>query len=313
MRLPLNYYDTPFIYVKTYIQNTVWSAGHPVVPLVVQNDLVQSQGDAEFHLRRYKIVCANSGGVDQYQLLNAASQQLFSLPTGIPTASVNRAGVTDTPLVPASIYPIGSGIPHQFAVYDMLSIGSLETTFANVDGVHEDITNQLQFAYQGVKRWYTPPNYTADYKYYLKEYSYVYTFNLNWYYLNTPYDGTFRVAGPRTFYIPIQSYDFELMSIRSSIGPAADISGQVTGGYNAILYDANGNALSNGFVNMPYVLSSQGSLSGTGVLANNFPSPPLVYPRNSAIRIDVQSLASTILGGRGDTTIIFKGARRIPC
>lgn len=313
MNLPTQYFDTPYFYAKNYINNLVWAAGHPPVPLNV-NDVVQSDGDTEFHMRRYQMN-TGSGGVVQYQLYNAAQQQFTSLPQGFSVnvpgpANISRNPIIDTPMVPPYIYPRGCGIPHAFFVQDMLSLG-LAMAFPDVDGVHTDLVHILPIVYQGVKRWWGKPDYSSDYKYYYKPWTYVFTFDLNWLYLNPPFNGSFNVAPPHTFYIEIPNFDFELMRVEASWNPDHEAS-PAGSGYMAQIYDANGIALMNTFVQLPDTISSIGSNIGFGPSTNNWPNPPVVYPKGGQIRIDILSLADSS-GGTGPTTINFKGVQRIPC
>ena len=310
MAIPTNYFDIPYFYARNYVQNTVWAAGHPAIPLNV-NDIIQSDGDTEFHLRRYQLNTGNTGIV-QYQLFNASQQQFTSSPQGFQVGAVSRfPPFLDTPIVPPYIYPKGAGIQHQFSVQNMLSL-PLTLGFPDVDGVHTDLVNILPIVYQGVKRWYLPPNYKADYNYHKVQWSYVFTFDLDWLYLKAPFNGTFQVNEPHRFYVPILNYDFELMTIKASFNQVNSDSGSGANGYMAQIYDASGTSLMNTFIHLPDTISAIGSID-YDYPANMWPCPPIVYPKGSTIVVDILSLADINSGGTGNTSITFEGIQRIPC
>lgn len=189
----------------------------------------------------------------------------------------------------------------------------LEIKFEAQTSIRFDLGTVLKFTngtvplafigFQGAKRsMLSAIPYDTPYPFKRLGVSHNYALSLNWRYADTP--------NLRMQTLLLNNYDFELHAIEIVNVPAFG-----TFPFAIQLFDAYGNQTSNLPVNAQWVNARQNGIAGpapfAGTLMPLFPVPPLLYPRNSMIRFDIQSL----LAAGDDTqnyTILFHGFDRYP-
>ena len=298
------YIETPYIYQQTFTQN--YTNVGPTIPDGITNGVIKSDGDSDFFMRR---------ALGPWNFQDSAGRYFVS---GNGSSAQGLEFANTTPMI-EKLYPLGTSIPFQILTSGGLYLAA--NTFLSFPGAPTAHVNIAQVLFQGVKRYKGTPARDPGYRYKERDYTYTVQFNLNWTYLQAPYT-SFAVASPRTFIQLVNDYDFELHAIECDGDyVSSTYPGGLWGGYGIKLYDPNGYALMNDYVHFRY-LSYVGGYNQVaappvgGQLAyspNCFPCPPLVYPRTSSIRFDVQSFLDTGTGGSRIETIHFRGVRRIPC
>lgn len=111
----------------------------------------------------------------------------------------------------------------------------------------------------------------------------------------------------------LNNYDFELHCIRI-INTATNTAENGSYSFAMLLYDAFGNQTSNlpvmnEWINQALRGATSTLAGGSSRLSPCFPVPPLIYPRNSMIRFDIQSL---LAAGSKSIQIQFCGFDRYP-
>ncbi len=149
--------------------------------------------------------------------------------------------------------------------------------------------------------------YQTPYKYKRLPYQYSYAFTLDWTHYVT---GTTNVQPARPQWQQISNYDFELHAVRFRFTSAEGRGGGgvigTTGTMQVLLYDAYGNRTANAPVPQIYMDENE-TVGKNGV----FPVPPLVYPNQTNIRVDVLSMLCDGAASVG-YTIDFVGMQRYP-
>ena len=133
------FYETPFIYVKNYIQ--AYTSSAPITgPTGLLNDVIQSQGDSDF-LARQTIGCEN--------FQNAAGQYFLS---GVTANDQFSTLACNTPIAPEKLYPLGTSIPIQMGQGGGI-IGGAPGAFLEFAGTPTAYVNIAAAVFQGVKRY----------------------------------------------------------------------------------------------------------------------------------------------------------------
>lgn len=231
----------------------------------------------------------------------AATSWLYYNPSDSPamgSGDVLTSGFAAAPIrtsprytvVPEKFFPANSQIKFDLATVALA---------ANADG--NDIA---LIGFQGVKRagkgqfgWST---YQTPYQYYESPYSYQITIDINFF--------LSQGAGPRSFVVPITDFDFELQMVAIQETTAGVIGPLPADPFYITLFDPSGyNALSNLPISPRWLNYFQG-----GNFFSCFPAPTLVYPVDSAIRFDIDSLINAV-GGARSFQLSFQGVQRKPC
>jgi hypothetical protein len=146
--------------------------------------------------------------------------------------------------------------------------------------------------------------YQTPYDYQGFEFSLELSLNLNWFrYTANP--GPVDI--PRTFYIEIVNYDFELQQIciTNTTTAAAPFIPNTTD-FLVMLFDTYQNQLFSSAVPIDWINSLRGNN-----YQSIFPVPTITYQRNSQLRLDITSMLCN--GGPAQTyQISLKGVRRLP-
>jgi hypothetical protein len=262
---------------------------------ITQNIVIQLQGDSTFILRRIAgvnlcVASAASGGRWNYR--NASQSYALGNP------STGCVAYKNWTVVPEKKY--GPNDQIAFDLYDVLRTSAVAT---------EGTIYQSFIGFFGVKRFAEGMGYaTAITRYPYREFPQIYTFPLtiNW--------GHFTAAGllqgPRTFWLQMDNYDFELLGISiTAQGSAGALS---TPDFAITLYNPSKFAFSNlPVLQMFYnrgkpTSATQPPYNGTG------PVPSIVYPAGSQIQFDITSLlANAALPVTYN--IDFQGIWRLPC
>lgn len=190
--------------------------------------------------------------------------------------------------VPERLYPAQSDI--------RFDLGTVARA-VNADG---NFVSYIGF--QGVKRvrkadfgW---TRYETPYPYWERPYQYTLDFTLNF----------FDNAGdaPRQFNVEISDGDFELQAI--AINPLSTPGNLGADPFRVTLYDPSGyNALSTLPVSPRWLNWKQ-----TGEWRSAFPTPTMVYPVQSRIKIEIDSLTDTVVPAP-TYQILYQGVERVPC
>lgn len=298
--------ETPYIYTKLIQQNFTTLVG-PSLTNGLYPSSIRSDGDSDFFARRVSGVFnfQDADGRFFYSGLDSNTLATRVLPPG---AMIEK------------LYPLGTDIPYQLFVAANLLLGG-DVNSMVFPGVNTAFVNLIATKFQGAKRYKGVPDRTPNYKFYEKDYTYTFSFNLNWLYLVGPTYTNFVVENYRTFTQRILDYDFELRSISVDADYKSSSANNPVNRYMMRIYDANNYALMNDFVGYQF-LSQVGGYNQAaappigGMLVfnpNGFPAPGVVYPKGSTIQFDIQSLCDTGSGGTGVQEIQFRGVRRIPC
>lgn len=302
---PAGFYDVPYIYSKSYFfpdSSPFLFSG--ISPIQLQRDIqdtIQVDGDSDFILRKIGTNFLFTAG---FNFQDALSYYYFSnggvgIPGGL--GGIRPSG----PLViaPEKMFPGGSAIRY--------TIGAGTEGFALAyNGADPPYIGYFTIYFQGVKRYRGVQTLDTSYKYWERMFTYVFPFNLNWTYLQSPFTD-YTPSPTHYFNQVIDNYDFELQQI--GIMP----NGNDTFGYQLQLFDQAQVMTSNEPVTVNEGLSGNGGFIGglpTQSSNNAFPVPSLLYPQNSNIRFGIRSLADTSARNvGGPETIYFKGVQRIPC
>lgn len=233
-------------------------------------------------------IASNAG---KWRLRDYAGQFVTSAPV---LAGLNASNIyNDFLLIPEMWYPHAGRI--SFDIY-----AALLTT----SGVAGPSISTAQLAFAGVRRRSGTPS-APQYKYKLKPYTYKLTFALNQ--VQQPSAGVYNPF--QRIFQNIEDFDFELWSISMEGGPS-DIKARITL-HNAARIAVSNMPIIRGYMSDPVPWASRTnatvSTSGIGAIV-----PPLVYPHQSSIQLDIYSMlqASQI---PATLTFNFTGAQRIPC
>lgn len=166
-----------------------------------------------------------------------------------------------------------------------------------------------QIAFTGVKR-YAPgagldQPHTSARPFHRKPQTYVLPLAITW----AHFDAGGTIMPVRQYTQIIENYDFELYAIR--VSQPSSPTALVLPDFSITLYDAHRQATSNSPVPIWYLNSARPTARTASLFLVSFPCPPLVYPVNSRILLDVQSnLCAPSLPQ--NYAIDFVGAWRIP-
>lgn len=293
--IPTGKMDFPFCYV---FDASILTDGSNA-----QNLIVQTQGDSDFILRHIAgiplcIATAASGGRWGYR--NASQTYANGNPANGIVAFPNWT------VVPEKYYKANEQIA--FDLYDVLRASTVAT---------EGAIYKSFIGFFGVKRYQSGMGHaTSITTYPYREFPQTYTYTspnatapgltINW--------GHFTAGGaveaPRTYWVQMDNYDFELLGI--------SVSSQVGGGslttndFQITLYDPSKFAFSNLPVNQRFINRGKPTAQTQPPDGGAFPVPSVVYPAGSQIQFDITSLlplASTPL----TYNIDFQGIWRLPC
>lgn len=279
-RTPDGKVDIPFIYV--YDGNGLTPGSSPdgnVVPIQAEDFLLRS------------VVGANQ----------VADSWLYYNPSYSPamgSGDVATSGFAATPIAATPRYTV---VPEKFfpATSQILFDLATVTLAANADGA-----NVGYIGWQGVKRvgegQFGFSTYRTGYQYYERPYTYTMTVDVD-FFLSAG-------AGPRQFNVEISDGDFELQYIGIQEVTTGAIQPLPVDPFLVTLFDPSGYmALSSAPCSPRWLNYYQG-----GNFFSCFPAPTLVYPVNSRIKIEVNSLINAA-GGARQFQFVFGGLERSPC
>jgi hypothetical protein len=297
---PKGFYDVPYVYSKSYFLPNTSALISNATLLNDLNDSITIDGDSDFILRKVGMNFSHLAATFNFQ--DALQYYYFSQQMG---ASGGHPFSGPIMVTPEKMFPGGGSIQYTIGggtVGAELQYGGAPNT--------PPFVAYFNIYFQGVKRYRGVPDRRANYKYWERQFTYVFPFNLNFTLLQTPYN-TYTLGPTQYFSQLIDSYDFELMQI--GILP----SGTDAFGYEIQLYDQAQVKTSNDFIPMNQCVSGAGQFFGgfSDQDSNNcFPTPSLIYPQNATLRFAIRSLADTSGENTGGQEVIyFKGVQRIPC
>ncbi len=296
------YYDIPFIYGLNYFIPKGVNPGIDVNGFYSKpwQDIIPSQGDYEFRLRRHIPSYATS-----FNLLDAGSKALYSPYDLNPPDSAAGNIRGDILIAPELVFPPGAGI----RVFNNDGFAFNGLGFPDT-APGSPVVWYGYYYMQGVKRIYRAPNTVPNYPYREETFIYPLNFNMTDYYLmGTP--ANYVPSLPKRYTLQILNYDFELQAIYFYHGYGYPISNAVTG-LQAIVYDSGQHAMMSDFVDISALQA--GNDNFVPGPAGCFPTPPVIYPRGSQLQIDVRSLATTTaVMAPGPQYIQLVGVNRVPC
>lgn len=281
--MPENFYDLPFIYVSD-ADGATDGASYLNVPV----DLINN---SDFLLRR---ICGvnnvvNPNGTGKFRFRDANRQDVIQTPISMPN---------DYPLVPEFVYP-----PTAQISYDILNV----LRARNVYTLPGPENFYSQIAFQGVRRFYGTPTPESNYRYYERPYTIRMNFTVDQA-GRTAASGYVDQSAFQQFSVLVDNWDFVMQSmvilIDTTGGRSAPVLSQNK--LKLVLYTHQEQAMMSAPVVDEY-------LSSGGLQFNSwFPVPTMLYPANSVIRVDVQSL---LIDNEypADVTILFNGLWRFPC
>lgn len=239
-----------------------------------QNLIVSIQED-DFLLRS---VAGLSTVAAQWQLFDQAQMERISQ----PWATSNRWTVA-----PESKYPAQSQIRFNLGTVAIATNGSGNNIgFVGFCGVKRAPKGKFGWA-----------DYQSSYEYWERQFTYTLPITLNYY--------ADQGAASRQFSVEISDGDFELQSISIC---RQDVPGVLPADpFRITLYDPSGyNQLSTQPVSPRWVNWLQNNWG------SSFPSPCLVYPVQSQIKVEIESLIN-LADGPQQYQIVFTGVERMPC
>jgi hypothetical protein len=275
--MPENFYDLPFIYVS---DGDDFTDGNNYDNIAV--DLVNN---SDFLLRR---ICGVNNVAAKFRFRDANSSDRIQRPISMPN---------DYPVVPELIYPAGSRIS-----YDLQTVARANNAYATQGSIPNYYS---QIAFQGVRRFYNTPTPDSPYRYYERPYTIRMDFNVDWTGRMAP---SYTVkASTNKFSVLVDNWDFEMQSICVLIKTASQTTYSVSQNkLKLAIYTHQEQALMSAPVLDSYLT--------TGGLQYNswFPVPTILYPSNSVIRVEVESLLVEA-EVPASVTILFNGLWRFPC
>lgn len=290
---PDGYYDQPYMIVDN--RSFVVVDGAEIFPdpwagLTINSMNQSVEGDSSFVLRR--IISNRYAGL---QLRDRIQRPMFS-----QTLGANQ--VFSIPVIPESIYPPGSAIRWDyvnFVAYDALSTAGTGVAVVN----HQTV-------FQGVRRFTGLGNYPQEsrYKWKTVPFTYAYTGVLGWNIFSSLVPPV--IAPAQQFNVPVNDYDFVLESIRITYSRLATPTVFVPLNFFAfgmVVYDAQDRKLSNDWAYANYFNDDPGNQWRA-----MFPVPGLMYPADSNIKVDINSLGM-FAAAPIRLYISMIGHRRIPC
>lgn len=278
------FYDIPFIYAINYLIPKSGAGSNPGIDgggffAGQWQDIIQSQGDYEFRLRRHIPSWPRN-----FNLLDSGRYALYS-PYDFNPKDVNPGANmrADVIISPDLIYPPGAGIP----VYN-----SAGNQFLGLDSVWYGF-----YYMQGVKRIYKAPNLQPAYPYQERQFFYPLTVTM-----------TTTLAVTR-YIILVQNYDFELQALDYYAGFGTSLPNEPTT-MQLQVYDSGRYSMMSDFVDIAVLQTGNDNVKPGP--AGCFPTPPVLYPRGSQIIVDVR--CTQLTANLPETqTINFRGVNRVPC
>lgn len=276
------FYDLPFFYVSD-ADGATDGMNYNDVPVELINN-------SDFHLRR---ICGvnnvvNPNGTGKFRFRDANRQNLIQTPISM---------MNDYPLVPEVVYP-----PVAQISYDIVNV----LRARNIYTMPGPPNFYSQIAFQGCRRFYGVPTPDSNYRYYERPYTIRMDFTVNQAGHVAP--AYTAQTGLQQFTVLVDNWDFEMQNmvvlIDTTGGRSAPVLSQNK--LKLVLYTHQQQAM----MTAP-VLDSY--LSSGGLAYNScFPVPTVLYPSNSIIRVDVQSL---LIDNEvpASVTILFNGLWRFPC
>jgi len=319
----------------------------PAVNLLAQGLYIG--GDYDFILRAIGLPEQMGGS---FQLYTPGLNKVFGLPIPVRGPNQNNNEVIPVIpeiVYPSGSQITFDLLGIDLSVFGAPGLIGLDNPANNIHSTGADnpvriFTEQLVF--YGVKRFrgnLRNPAISA-YEYRERPYTYRAPFNLNFSQFTATAAPVIRYSdSPTILRVPITNYDFELRRIRvATVGtagfvfatPAAGTWGGLNSGafdtFRMQMYDAANNRLTEGAsVNNsgPYTADGNGMQPkfwsyemaypfGSNAVVNNnttLPCPPVMYPKDSEIRIDIRSmLAPQVLPATNNIVILLEGVQRIP-
>lgn len=212
-------------------------------------------------------------------------------------ANMPYAPLQEELIIPEVMFTSGA----EFSV-DLYSILRANRPYA----VPGSVPNYLsQFILQGVKRFWGGGGLETHYHYRKQNYTITWPIVVNWAGRVPP--GYTVQEPPRQFSLPVDDYDFNLQAVGLFMQTALDVTPLVSNNRVKIrLYGPRQEQLSLAPVLDSYIAPQNGAYN------NVFPAPSMLYPANSIIRVDIESLLlDTEVPGQLVVNLI--GERRMPC
>ena len=280
---PPNCHDVPFIYV--------YDATQLVNGQSYRNTLgVSLDADAQFILRRI----AGAQSVAPYFTYRNDSGSYVAQPafsTLGPASQLSNA--CDISVVPEK--PYGNAQAAGQIKFDVVNVAKAVAATGGTDYL-------AYIAFAGVKRFpWNRGSLVAACRYYRRSYEYV---------LNIP-GVTWTRGQYMRFVIKVDhGFDFELQGIAQLNG--TNVPAIQTGVFNYLLYSPERWHMMSDPVPDSYIVDTLTPLITTdpATMPGTFPSPPMLYPFNSQIVVDLYATQST---PQGDCwQIVFRGQERVP-
>lgn len=275
--MPDTYYDLPFIYVYN---------GDALTDLANYSDIAQPFDNiSDFILRRIAGVPYVAAKF-RYRDINRRNR-----------SSALHASYNDILVVPELRFT-----PDSQLTFDLETVGKGSIPYVAVGSVPNYYS---QIAFQGVRRYYGQSTPETSYRAYDKPFTITQEFTVS---------QTGRVApayqvknNPVQYNFLVEDYDFELQAISMDIIKAGRGTPTVCDrDLKITLYDPNQQALSNAPVLDSYITFNAPSFNSA------FPTPTLLYPANSIIRFDIESLLVEA-DVPAAVRINFIGMKKYPC
>lgn len=231
----------------------------------------------------------------------AATDWLYYNPSDSPAMGSGDVATSGFAASPIATSPRFTVVPEKFFPANSQIKFDLGTVALALNA--DDVEIGL-IGFQGVKRagegqwgW---AKYQTPYQYYERPYSYQITVDVNFF--------ASAGAGPRSFVVPVTDADFELQMVAIQEVTSGAIQALPADPFWITLFDPSGyNALSNLPISPRWLNYFQG-----GNFFSCFPAPTMVYPVNSEIKFDIQSLINAG-GGARQFQLSFQGVQREPC
>ena len=275
------YYDLPFIYV--YDANALTDGNN------YSNLSLPTVGDSDFLLRMitgYPNVATGGFRFRDMEMRNRLSTlvNIFN-------------NYVVTPDIPYRI-------PGSQITFDLGNVQRANVAYVGVPGSVPNYYSQL--AFQGVKRFYGYTPYETPYRWFEQPYTISTAFVLS--NAGNVAPGYTQPNTPVRYTVPVDNYDFEMQKIVIMVQPngAAGYS-LASNRIKLTLYAQPGEMAMMSAPVVDRYLNANDS-----VFNSMFPVPPVVYPANSTIIVDVVSLLNN-LQVPANVTISFVGMWRYPC
>lgn len=314
---PSGYFDLPYWYdFDTSRLNTVLASLSEY-----RGNVVPVSGQADFFiLREVRFSACDAGGPfatsiitgstvlatpsQGFQYYDALGRSAFSDLRSSPPKLNNTPGVAIIPVCPESAYPRRSSIR-----FDLVGLRQAWNGFSAPITTDTNSVPCGRIYFKGVLRRKGSAPAIPDG--YWGSYAYVKTINVNWSYFNNSLSAN-GVAAPQRFVIPVAGWDF-LLQFVSVLGDSGGSSAFNGGAARIKLYTADYTPISGNPVNLSAFnqLNQDGQDGSGNTQGVGSVTPPLLYPDQSVIQFDLQSLLSNRDTASQSVTLAFHGRRRL--